>query len=947
MDWIPVLLGRLHPMIVHFPITLLLIALLIEVLTWNGRRSHLEAGKRMMLGLGALSAVVAAVLGLLLEDAESFTGQTVVWHKWAGIATAVLALASLALFRRAKGLNTDRSRLQYRGVLIAATLGVGVAGHFGASLTHGETYLTEVLPWNRPALPELNPTIMAALDAGEALTDDQRVELNLGVRAIFAHSCYKCHSSNKVEGGLRLDEKEFAFLGGDSGAAIEPGNSEGSELVRRLLLPRHDEESMPEKRDALPSDEIALIRLWIDDGAFWPDTLEYKIFREAPLAPRLPDLPAIAGGRTHPIDRIVNRYFEAHDITWEKPVDDRRFIRRAYLDAIGLLPTPEAVEAFVADGRPDKRAALVDELLARDDDYAAHWLSFWNDLLRNDYSGPGYIDGGRRQITRWLYDALKADMPYDAMVRSLISPDPQSDGFIKGIKWRGAVNASQRVELQAAQNISQALLGLNLKCASCHDSFVGNTKLDEAYAFANVFADTTLEIYRCDKPTGRMAETAFIYPELGTIDDSAPVTERLVQLADIMTRPDNGRLQRTLVNRFWARLMGRGIVEPVDNMDALPWDQDLLDWLASDFSNQGQDIRGLLRTIMTSEAYQLPARIAPSEDVVRSATFAFAGPLVRRLTAEQFADAVSASIAPVYVSVAFNPEAQRKAPEASWIWYPDIHQSQNAYPGTRYFRATFDAPARALESASLLATADHSYRVFINGKEALAASDWRTPEHIDVRSFIRSGRNLIAVEAVNEGTVPNQAGVLLSLQLAYSGGTVQRVESGDGWKTLDSLATGWNEPGFDDAGWKNVQRKSHSLWGYLLRFTHDDDAPLPDFARASLVYNDDFLKALGRESRETVITSRPTQTTLLQALEMTNGERFYETMQIGAEQWLAALGDEPAALVDSVYASTLSRPPTDNERRVALELLGTEPDTSSVQDLLWAVVMLPEFQLIY
>ncbi|MDZ4698316.1 MAG: DUF1549 domain-containing protein [Rhodothermales bacterium] len=946
MDWIPVILGRLHPMIVHFPITLLLVALVVEGLTWKGQRPNLEGSKRLLVALGAASAVVAAGMGLLLADAESFAGQTVVWHKWSGVATALLALAAFLLLRRETRRPSPEHRLQFRAALALASVGVGVAGHFGASLTHGETYLTEVLPWNQAAPTALDPAIRYALDAGEPLTDAQRIELNMGVRSIFAHNCYKCHSSNKVEGGLRLDEKEFAFLGGDSGPTIVPGRSGNSELIRRLLLPRNDEESMPEKRDALPGEDIALIRLWIDDGAYWPDSLEYNIFREAPLAPRKPELPAIAGGLKHPVDRLVDRYFEANAIAWDEPVDDRRFIRRAYLDAIGLIPLPEEVDRFVADGRPDKRERLVDALLARDEDYAAHWLSFWNDLLRNDYSGPGYIDGGRRQITRWLYDALRDNMPYDTMVRALIDASPESDGFVKGIKWRGAVNASQRVELQAAQNISQSLLGLNLKCASCHDSFVSNTKLDEAYAFANVFADTTLEIFRCDKPTGRLAETAFIFPELGTIDGTAPVSERLVQLADLVTHPDNGRLQRTLVNRYWARLLGRGLVEPVDEMDRLPWDQDVLDWLASDFSAGGQDLRVLLRTIMTSRVYQLPARTAPSEDQVRSESFAFTGPLVRRLTAEQFADAVSEAVAPVYVSVAFNPEAQSNPPDASWIWYPDIHQSQNAYPGARYFRAGFDTPG-AVQSASLLATADHAYKVYINGRLALEADNWRTPERLDVAGLLKPGRNLVAVEAVNEGTVPNPAGVLLSLQLTFDDGSIQRVESGQGWKTLDSLAAGWNEPGFDDVGWLDVQRKSHSLWGYILQFTHEATDAAPAFARASLVYNDDFLKALGRESRETVITSRPTQTTLLQALEMTNGDRFYETMQIGAEHWHAALGASPAVLVDSVYASTLSRPPTDAERRVALDLLGAAPDTTTVQDLLWALVMLPEFQLIY
>lgn len=99
---------------------------------------------------------------------------------------------------------------------------------------------------------------------------------------------------------------------------------------------------------------------------------------------------------------------------------------------------------FVVDNNPSKRELLVKELLDRNDDYAQHWLSFWNDALRNDYTGTGYITGGRFAVTEWLYDALKTNKPYDVFVRELVSPDKKSVGFIKGIQWRGTVNASQR-----------------------------------------------------------------------------------------------------------------------------------------------------------------------------------------------------------------------------------------------------------------------------------------------------------------------------------------------------------------------------------------------------------------------------------------------------------------------------------------------------------------------
>ena len=188
-------------------------------------------------------------------------------------------------------------------------------------------------------------------------------------------------------------------------------------------------------------------------------------------------------------------------------------MRRIHLDLIGTLPTPEEVDAYVASKEPNKRTKTAAELLGRDAAYAAHWMTFWNDLLRNDYAGTGFIDGGRKQITDWLYASLRSNKPYDQFVRELISPTPGSEGFVKGIKWRGQVNASQVPEVQFAQNVTQVFLGENLKCASCHDSFINDWKLADAYGMAAIIAPQPIQMHRCDKPTGekdfRLGEQTF------------------------------------------------------------------------------------------------------------------------------------------------------------------------------------------------------------------------------------------------------------------------------------------------------------------------------------------------------------------------------------------------------------------------------------------------------
>jgi len=788
--WLWQFLGRLHPMIVHFPIGLLIIALGLEMYAAWKKNTELRSAINILLVTGALSSIVAAAFGWFLKTQDEYSGDLLVIHQWSGIACAVFSIATVWLHRLVFKQRRTTMLAAYRALLFITVAGVSVAGHFGASLTHGETFLTEVFPWNNeidiPTNPNFNIAQLTSIS--DSISGKQIADLNLEVRSIFAHNCYKCHSSAKIKGELRLDKKEFVMKGGESGDVISAGHPEKSDLLRRLLLPRKDEDSMPPKGKSLSEAEIATVKLWIQLGAPWPDSLEEQsVFRLAEVAPRKPELPADEPGLANPIDRFVNSYFDENDIEWPSTVDDRTYIRRVYLDIIGLLPTPEEISTFLADPSSAKRELLVRKLLDRNDDYAQHWLTFWNDALRNDYTGTGYITGGRFAITDWLYESLKNNKPYDVFVQQLISPVKGSEGFIQGIRWRGTVNASQRVEMQAAQNVSQVFLGLNLKCASCHDSFVSDWTLKQAYAFANIFSDSALEVNRCDVPTGEFAGTEILFTELGEIDSSATVDEKLKQLAAYLTAPKNGRLYRTIVNRVWGQLMGRGIIAPTDLMDNIPWSQDLLDWMASDFVDNGKDLKYLIYRITTSRAYQTPSFEVKSEDDLVAEDYVFKGMHRRRLSAEQFADAVSAVVYPVY---------------------PDSIKHFNPY--------------------------------------------------------------------------------------------------------------------------KSAERPKNEL-GY---------------ARAVLVKNDGFLTALGRPNRENVLTSRSTQANLLQALELTNGDRFNNALELGAREWKKNTRSSEE-LIRGVYRQALGREPEADELAVSLGILGTSPEEGAVEDFLWAVMLLPEFQLIY
>jgi len=205
-------------------------------------------------------------------------------------------------------------------------------------------------------------------------------------------------------------------------------------------------------------------------------------------APALPESSA-----THPVDRLLGAYFRSKQVTAAGSVTDAQFARRAYLDLWGLLPTPEQLAAFSADANPRKREALVDILLADGPRYADHWISFWNDHLRND-EGVVY-HGERKSITPWLRPALEANLAYDKFLQALLNPASKSDpdGFLIGVNWRGDINASQTPEMQAAQNTAQVFMGINLKCNSCHDSFISRWKLKDAYGLATYFSAKPLE----------------------------------------------------------------------------------------------------------------------------------------------------------------------------------------------------------------------------------------------------------------------------------------------------------------------------------------------------------------------------------------------------------------------------------------------------------------------
>jgi len=772
---------------------------------------------------------------------------------------------------------------------------------------------------------------------------------------LLRKQCGRCHTGARKQGGFSFNTRGSLLRGGESGPAATEGRSADSQLIARITSADPDLQ-MPPEGPRLAAAEVQLLRRWIDAGLPWDDGFAFeKSAYDPPLKHRRVELPPPVGDRTNPIDRLLDASAQRTVANVPVTIGTAAFLRRSSLDLIGIPPTPEQLAATLADPAPDLRTRWVQQLLANRIGYADHWLTFWNDLLRNDYTGTGFITGGRKQITTWLYAALLANQPYDQMVRELISPRPGAEGFIEGIRWRGEVSASQTNEVQFAQSISQAFLGINLKCASCHDSFIDRWKLGEAMSLAAVYATAPLAIHRCDQPTGQMAQPAWLFPELGQIDPQASQPERLRQLAGLMTHPDNGRLSRTLVNRLWHRLMGRGLVDPVDAMNSPPRQADLLDWLAADFAEHGYDIQRTLGLIATSQTYQQELATGAEAETTL-------GPLARRLTAEQFVDSVwqltgthparADAVVQRYQPGPAGETADLTRPlQAKWIW-SNAQAAQGAPGGEKLTaRTTFELPELPTRTVAVI-TCDNEYRLIVNGQPAAQDGNWENLETPDLKPFLRVGRNTIDIVAINGGQGSNPAGLMFELRMLLPGPRVASVATQADWKWTASIPNAQGSFATPPTDWQPVAELANpGVWqgrlgdtpNQLLREALDPNRPP---VRASLVKSDVLMRTLGRPNRDQIVTNRPTQVSTLEAIELANGEILQGWLAEGAGRLVQRFPAQPDQLIDWVFPAAFSRAALPAERAAAREYLGDQPQAQQVEDLLWSLVMQREFQFV-
>lgn len=777
---------------------------------------------------------------------------------------------------------------------------------------------------------------LAVLFLLPSLFSAHAVDFSHEIVPILREHCSECHAGDKKKGGFSFNDRKALLEGSENGDVIKNGR------FIEVMLSTDSDEQMPPKGKRVPPEKIALLKAWVAAGVPWEEGFAFKKpAYEPPFLPRKVALPA--SKHAHPIDRLLNK---------ELPkVSDAAFLRRAHLDLIGLLPTAEELAAF--EKNPD-RVKLVESLLRRDMDYTEHWLTFWNDLLRNDYGGTGFITGGRKQISNWLYRALIENKPFDQFVRELIAPpNDESRGFIDGIKWRGDVSAGQTVEIQFAQSVSQSFLGINMKCASCHDSFIDRWKLGEAYGLAAIYAQKPLEIHRCDKPIGQTATAAWLFPEIGQIDAKAPPAERLKQLAALMTHEKNGRVPRTIVNRLWARLMGRGIVHPVDAMGTEPWNADLLDYLAVYLVESGWDLKKTIAHIATSQAYSSQAQVV--QKGADDHGYVYAGPRAKRLTAEQFVDAVWQLTGAAPTKMDANVLRGKVDPalaktitvKGQWIWSDNLKPDAGE---TITLRKTIKLDSDPASSSAVM-TCDNEYILYVNNRKISESTDWTKFAAVPLQTALKKGQNVIIAVAKNAGKGPNLAGFFFDARVRDDKGQETIIASDDTWEWTSAVPGGKEGrlAQFQPKDWKKARLvKPIAAWTTAL----NQQAPMllaqgatsnGMMVRASLMKSDFLMRTLGRPNRDQIVSERPNELSTLEAIDLANGSLLAQNLEKGAKRLLEA---QKPDLISDLYRHALSRNPSESEKALASEILGPKPTQQSLEDLLWSVCMLPEFQVV-
>ena len=403
------------------------------------------------------------------------------------------------------------------------------------------------------------------------------------------------------------------------------------------------------------------------------------------------------------IDKAIDSQLHVLSVPSSPPADDSTFVRRAFLDVIGVLPTPKQTAEFLQDASPQKRSKLIDVLLERPE-YTDRWASHWADLFL--VSGRHLRPEPMKSYFLWLREEIRTNTPWDELTRKIITS--RGDSIENGATNFYAVHQDPE---SMAENVSQAFMGLSIACAKCHNHPLEKWTNNQYYAFANLFARVRAKGWGGDARNGDGKRTLhtvssgeLLQPKTGRHQpaaplDGAPIPEnserdRREFLADWLTSPENPYFTRAIVNRVWAAFFGVGIVNPVDDLRlSNPASNEMLmKGLCDYLIGERYNLKALMRLILNSDAYQRSSEtIQENRDDQRY----FSHYYPRRLSAEILSDAISSVTG---IPEQFDAIALQDGSSEKTALYPKGFRAVQVYDAAvrSYFLKTFGRNQREI-----------------------------------------------------------------------------------------------------------------------------------------------------------------------------------------------------------------------------------------------------------
>jgi len=289
--------------------------------------------------------------------------------------------------------------------------------------------------------------------------------------------------------------------------------------------------------------------------------------------------------------------------------------------------------------------------------------------------------------------------------------------------------------------------------------------------------------------------------------------------------------------------------------------------------------------------------------------------------------------------------------ESTWVWGPSVDGGELPPHGEKILLRREFAPTRPVRSATIVAAADNAFVLYLNDEAILSGDNWNELEAAPVAFRLKEEGNRILIVAENRGPQPNPAGVFCALRIEYADGDAEIIVTNEHWQVSQTVPTGerpdkWNLDTLDwvaarvltDTTWKD---KTDARIGKTLATA---SVGSDHMVRASLLKADALMRSLGRPNRDQIVTSRPSELTPLEALELSTSEALIETLGRGAQKLIDSNGyNDTEALIEEIYLSLMTRFPSRSESSTLRRTLGRKPDAEILTDLLWALVMTPEF----